>query len=237
MKNINSRFKGAPWILPTESDAALFIPYSMIYIGGAGGIGSWTTLFLSRAGFYTYVQDFDEVEEHNVGGQFYNIQSMGQYKVHALQNLISAFTGNDYICSSCTIAVDEQTEGHLFMISAFDNMKARKDYFASWKRAIENSIDPLTSKDSLFIDGRLSMEGYEIYCVTPDKIEEYEETLFADEEVEEAPCSMKQTTHVAAMIGSQITSLFTNHVTNIRAGKAIRSVPFKYTFFTPLFCN
>lgn len=229
-----NRFKEAPWFLSVPEEEKAVIPYSTINIGGAGGIGSWTALFLSRAGFYTYVQDFDTIETHNIGGQFFRPDDTGFFKVDILQKLIYEFTGF-HTCSVSTEAVGNYTPGYLFMISAFDNMKARKMFFEAWKKSLINY--GVSSKDGLFIDGRLSMEGYEIYCVTPDKIKEYEETLFLDEEVEDLPCTMKQTTHVAAMIGSQITALFTNHVTNIRAGKAIRSVPFKYTFFTPLFCN
>lgn len=229
-----NRFKEAPWFLSMPEEEKAMIPYSTINIGGAGGIGSWTALFLSRAGFYTYVQDFDTIETHNIGGQFFRSDDIGFFKVDILQKLIYDFTGS-HMCSVSTEAVGNYTPGYLFMVSAFDNMKARKMFFEAWKKSLINY--GIGSKDGLFIDGRLSMEGYEIYCVTPDKIKEYEETLFLDEEVEDLPCTMKQTTHVAAMIGSQITALFTNHVTNIKAGKAIRSVPFKYTFFTPLFCN
>lgn len=229
-----NRFKEAPWFLSMPEEEKAVIPYASINIGGAGGIGSWTALFLSRAGFYTYVQDFDIIETHNIGGQFFRVNDTGFFKVDILQKLIYEFTGS-HMCSVSTEAVGNFTPGYLFMVSAFDNMKARKMFFEAWKKSPVN--EGFEHKDALFIDGRLSMEGYEIYCVTPDKIKEYEETLFLDEEVEDLPCTMKQTTHVAAMIGSQITALFTNHVTNIRAGKAIRSVPFKYTFFTPLFCN
>lgn len=247
-----NRFKEAPWFLSMPEEEKAMIPYSTINIGGAGGIGSWTALFLSRAGFYTYVQDFDKIETHNIGGQFFRANDIGYFKVDVLQDLIRDFTGSQ-TCSVSTETVGEYTPGYLFMISAFDNMKARKMFFEAWKKSLINNgfeykdwfeykdgfkfKDGFEFKDALFIDGRLSMEGYEIYCVTPDKIKEYEETLFLDEEVEDLPCTMKQTTHVAAMVGSQITALFTNHVTNIKAGKAIRSVPFKYTFFTPLFCN
>ena len=66
-----NRFKEAPWFLSVPEEEKAVIHYSTINIGGAGGIGSWTALFLSRAGFYTYVQDFDTIETHNIGGQFF----------------------------------------------------------------------------------------------------------------------------------------------------------------------
>lgn len=54
----SSRFKDAPWF-PKEETA--------IIVGGAGGIGSWLSLLLSRAGFYPIVYDYDRLEEHNLG--------------------------------------------------------------------------------------------------------------------------------------------------------------------------
>ena len=50
----SSRFKDAPWF-PKEETA--------IIVGGAGGIGSWLSLLLSRAGFYPIVYDYDRLEE------------------------------------------------------------------------------------------------------------------------------------------------------------------------------
>ena len=79
------------------------------------------------------------------------------------------------------------------------------------------------------------MEQLQIFCVTPDKIEEYEqEHLFDDSEVEDAPCTMKQTSHSAAMIASHMVGSFTNHITNIYERELIRDVPFYYEFFIPV---
>ena len=58
----SSRFKDAPWFPKEETN---------VIVGGAGGIGSWLTLLLSRAGFYPVVYDFDVLEGHNLAGQLY----------------------------------------------------------------------------------------------------------------------------------------------------------------------
>ena len=52
------RFKDAPWF-PQRDE--------LVMIGGAGGIGSWLSFFLVRAGFKPTVYDFDVIEEHNLG--------------------------------------------------------------------------------------------------------------------------------------------------------------------------
>lgn len=68
MKEIHSsRFKDAPWFPKEETN---------VVIGGAGGIGSWLSLLISRAGFFPIVYDFDILEEHNLAGQLYTSHSL-----------------------------------------------------------------------------------------------------------------------------------------------------------------
>lgn len=214
-----NRFKDAPWF--TERD-------EHVMVGGAGGIGSWLSFFLARAGFCPTVYDFDIIEEHNIGGQLFRMEDVGKKKVKALYDIIRSFCNEEITTFSDRI--DENSPTHYFMFSAFDNMKARKDLFEVWKRSIENcSVTPI------FIDGRLTMEQLQIFCITPDRIEEYErEHLFDDSEVEDAPCTMKQTSHSAAMIATHMLAMFTNHITNIYERENVRDVPFYYEHFIPV---
>jgi molybdopterin/thiamine biosynthesis adenylyltransferase len=220
-ENTKIRFKGAPWFL-TEEEKLITPP---ILIGGAGGIGSWTTLFLTRAGYPVYVVDFDILEDVNLGGQFFLKENIGSSKVMALYYAV-------YQSCDTQISVEESMIDHDFVtkdpciISAFDNMDARRVLFNKWKENSDREI---------FIDGRLSLEAFQIYVVTPGREEEYEKTLFEDSEVPDLPCTMKQTSHIAAMIATHITSLFLNYITNKRAGKEIRALPFYYEFFSPLY--
>jgi len=213
-----NRFKDAPWF-PKENETVM--------VGGAGGISSWLTLFLARAGFKPIVYDFDIIEESNTAGQLFRLSDVGKYKVSALSEIIKEFA-NDSI-SGFNIKIDENSPTHYFMFSGFDNMLARKNMFENWKRSIENcAVIPI------LIDGRLEMEQLQIFCVTPDRIKDYEKTLFADEEVEDAPCTMKQTSHAAAMIATLMTAFFTNHMTNMYEREVVRDVPFYHEFFIPL---
>ncbi len=189
---------------------------------------SWLTFFLVRAGFKPTLYDFDIIEAHNVGGQLFRPSDIGTMKVVATYNIIKEFCGEEI--NTVSDRIDENSPTHYFMFSAFDNMKARKDLFEVWKRSIPNcSVTPI------FIDGRLTMEQLQIFCVTPDKIEEYErDHLFDDSEVEDAPCTMKQTSHSAAMIASHMVGLFTNHITNIYEREIVRDMPFYYEYFIPI---
>lgn len=213
-----NRFKDAAWF-PKENETVM--------IGGAGGIGSWLTIFLARAGFSPIVYDFDLIEEHNLGGQLFRQVDIGTNKAHALFKIIQEFSNQDI--STIAERITENSPSHHFSFSAFDNMKARKDLFETWKRSIEGC--PVTP---IFIDGRLEMEQLQIFCVTPDRIEAYEQQLFDDSEVDDAPCTMKQTSHSAAMIASLMTAFFTNHMTNIYEREVVRDIPFYHEFFIPL---
>ena len=320
-----SRFKDAPWFAKEEINTV---------IGGAGGIGSWLTLLLCRAGFTPVVYDFDRLEEHNLAGQMYSKQDAisNKLKVTALKENCKAFADTDINIFSERIT--EETMSHNYVFSAFDNMKARKDMFGAWKVFVEDwksnllpqelvdvevvtynviltscngnklatlklvkdllNLDLREGKDlvdsvdirpghtpvpaiiktgltleeadelvglfkdinasaelmpiyktekqlsnvpgdtPIFIDGRLRAEQMQIFCVTPDNIEEYEKHLFDDSEVEDAPCTLKQTSHSAAMIASHMVAFFTNHLTNNNAKDIERNVPFLWEYFIPL---
>lgn len=214
----HNRFKGATWFN---------YPSKNVFVGGAGGIGSWLTLFLSRATFNVLLADYDHFEAHNLSGQFFNKDLVGYSKAEAVRESVKHFSYTTI--STISLKIDSETViDDKFVFSAFDNMEARKSLFECWKRVAEN--DP----SAIFIDGRLEMEQLQIFCVTPSRIKDYEKTLFEDSEIEEAACTMKQTSHVAAMIGSLMTGFFTNHISNLVIGEEIREVPFFFEFCLPI---
>ena len=232
----SSRFKDAPWFPKEETN---------VIVGGAGGIGSWLTLMLSRAGFFPIVYDFDRLEGHNLAGQLYTKEDaeIGALKVDALKGLCKHFADTDIIVMAEKYTKDSMSHNYVF--SAFDNMQARKDMFAAWKECVKEwedfkdtadaaHIPNISLSEPIFIDGRLTAEQMQIFCVTPDKIEEYEKHLFDDTEVQDAPCTMKQTSHSAAMIASHMVGFFTNHMTNNAVGEKDRTVPFFWEYFIPI---
>lgn len=222
MQNSNyyERFKDAPWYNPENSE--------MVLIGGTGGIGSWLAFFLARAGFSPTVFDDDIVEEMNIAGQLFRTSDVGKSKVQAVHDITRDFTGSEINGINGKYTMEEGI-AHSFMFSAFDNMEARKTMFEKWKANINDSL-----VDPIFIDGRLNAEQMQILCVRKNDIEKYEQHLFSDSEVEDAPCAFKQTTHAAAMIASHMTAFFTNHITNIRENAMVRDIPFYYEFFIPI---
>ena len=219
MENENLRFSKLEWYKPRDTE--------IVVIGGAGGIGSWLALFLARANFEVFLVDFDRFEAHNLSGQFAKKSNINMMKTTAVAQNIADFTSNEI--STIENRIDENFSTNEFMFSAFDNMQARKDMFKVWKKSWNRENKPL------FIDGRLAAEYFQIFCVTPETADRYEkEYLFEDSEVPDAPCSMQQTSHTAAMIAAHMTGFFTNHIANIYMRNKTREVPFYYEYVIPI---
>ena len=209
------RFKSAPWFEGSEKE--------VISLLGAGGIGSNALYSLAKTIPATFrVCDFDRIETHNIGTQFFRTSDIGKYKVEGLKQTMVDFGCGDKI----KIFADniEQPEMHEIIfrpitITGFDNMKARKLAFEKWKE--------LPNRE-LFIDGRLRANLYEVYSVFPGEREEmYEATLFDDKDVDDGPCTFKQTAYFAMLIGARITNVLVNYLSNKYSEDPIYVVPFK----------
>jgi len=141
-----SRFRDASWF---EKVDKFVVP---IIVGGAGGIGSWLTLFLSRMlppTSYIMLYDFDTVEEVNMAGQLFRTQDIGKLKVDAIKDIVYSFSGYEKI-NVMPERYDKDSLKSPIMFSGFDNMKARKDMFENWLSEAEGY------PESIFIDGRLN---------------------------------------------------------------------------------
>ena len=215
INNKHARFQDAQWYDGKPLD---------IIVGGAGGIGSWVSMFLSRIGHTLYIFDNDAIDETNMAGQLYRINQIGVNKAEATKQNIELFTDNKN--TEVFGLYDDNSPTSPIVFSCFDNMKARKLMFEKWK-AQENR--------DIFIDGRMLAEIGMVFCVTKGKEVEYEAELFDDSEVRDAPCSFKATSHCGALIGSLMTSGLNNFIVNKKLGEDFRELPFKFTFELPLF--
>lgn len=218
-----NRFKDAPWFSGAGEDI-------LVIVGGAGGIGSWLSLLLTRASFVPVVYDFDLYEVHNMGGQLCRHTDVGKPKVEAIRQTIMDYCDKKEI-HIYNEAYIESTMTNIYVFSGFDNMKARYNMYHKWKEHYASN------PAAIFIDGRLTAEQLQIFCIVGGdtaNMEKYEkEHLFLDEDVAPIACTFKQTSHAAAMIASHMVGFFTNHITNVNVGKS-RSVPFFWEYLIPI---
>ena len=76
---IGTRFSGLDWaerinhLKKYYPDAAILQPVVI----GAGGIGSWLSILLSRIGVQPMIIDYDTIENHNLGGQLFKESQIG----------------------------------------------------------------------------------------------------------------------------------------------------------------
>ena len=223
INNSTSRFSGTEWYNEIQKQR--------IILAGCGGIGSWTIIQLARmnpAALFMY--DDDVVEQANMSGQLYCQDDVGKAKVDAMADMISSYTTmrNIYAIKD---KFTQNSEAGDVMICGFDNMAARRTFFIAWNNHTMAKPEEERRK-CLYLDGRLSIDTLQIFCITGDNdwaMAEYaDKYLFTDAQAEETQCSIKQTTYLACMIGSMIVNLFTNFVANTLNP----IIPYDLPFFT-----
>ncbi len=219
-----TRFSGADWADQKK----------MVYVIGAGGIGSWLCLNLSRIGHDVIVYDGDTVDATNVnGGQMYRTSDVGLNKAEAIHEVCRLFGASSDIISIANMFDANEESATRIMISCVDNMQARKDIFTLWKSIYSEDAE------AIFIDGRLLMESMEVFCVRGTDVEaikKYEEEhLFSDDEVAQLDCTTKQSTFSAMTIAGIMTACLCNHLTNIKLEMVFREVPFYQRLHFPIF--
>lgn len=149
---------------------------------GAGSVGSWTALALSKLGCSNlYVYDGDRVEVHNAGSQIYHSTDEEEYKVIALQEKLNLLTDMPIIAHPYNVFMPDYSK---IIISAVDSMSTRKRFFEQIK----------TMKGTYFIDARMGGDVIEIYSINSDSEEDkalYEKTLFDDKDAAPVLCSAR----------------------------------------------
>ena len=229
IKEKTSRFSGAVWFDKVKE--------KKVILAGLGGIGSWTSVLLSRLDLQMLaLYDDDTVDLANLSGQLFTKQQIGISKVTALASSINNFSDYHRILGHTEKFTSLCSPADI-MICGFDNMEARKEFFYTWNTHLME-MPPEDRKHCLFIDGRLNAETLQVLCIRGDdgyNLRRYsQEWLFSDDEAEAAQCSYKQTSFMANMIASIIVNLFVNFCANDLEGEnapAIeRDLPFLTTY-------
>ena len=223
LNDATSRFSGTEWYNEIQKQR--------IIVAGIGGIGSNCVYQLARMNpAVLCMYDDDLVEQANMSGQLYCKGDIGKAKVDAMADMIENYTTmrNVYAIKD---KFTQNSEAGDIMICGFDNMNARRVFFTAWNNHVMNKPEE-ERKKCLYLDGRLSIDTLQVFCITGDNdwaMAEYaDKYLFTDAQAEETQCSLKQTTYLACMIGSVIVNLFTNWTANLLNP----IIPYDLPFFT-----
>jgi len=208
------RFKDADWFPVTDP----------ILIVGVGGIGTYLSLALARMQPKALIlYDMDEVDVNNTGTQLFHIGQVELPKVTAMKDTIKRFGGSR--AAVMTTNGEYNGEFSKIMFSAVDNMSTRKQMFNTWKQRDQRE---------LFIDGRIAAETLWVYAVEKGQEEAYEKYLLSDNELPDASCTMKATTHIGMLCAGFMVAQFTNYLTNRKLQEDVRPVMFRTEYQIPL---
>jgi len=173
---------------------ALNMPITVV---GAGGIGSFTVMALSKMGCTNlWVYDFDTVESHNLPNQLYREKDIGKPKVSALKDIVEEFTGTEI--KAFNTRVDGKGFGGIVVFSV-DSMDERMKL---WEGVRYNPRVPL------LIDGRMGAEVMRVFSIVPtdpDDVRRYETELYPSSEAFSAPCTARSIIYTAFNVAALIT--------------------------------
>lgn len=220
--SLHARHSDAPWFESLKENCDVLLI-------GMGNIGSWLSVYLGKAGVSPILTDFDIIEPHNLGGQLYSEHDLYRLKVQAAADNIrkyslgqaSARVFEEMITSSYGLAniienfpiTELRSEKTLVIMTGVDNMTAREDIYS----ALLEFSNIAKYKNIILIDGRSSPEQYEVYFAdikSEESKKKYEQYLYDDSEIQDAPCSYKSTAFCGAQVASMMMSVLVNYLTN-----------------------
>lgn len=179
---------------------------------GAGGIGSSAMLALAKMGLQNItIYDDDVLEEHNVGNQFLPayVDGQNQYgilKVHALQRLINSMLP-PHACATMHYIPEKwptasvANDGRLVVVTV-DSMAMRKAAFELLLNEGENT--------DWYLDLRMGAQQLRIYLVnltSDQQIEDYQATLYSDDDAEPLPCTERGIVYTSMFAGAHAANL------------------------------
>jgi len=168
-----------------------------ISIIGAGAIGSFTALALSKMGIKNIeLIDFDRVTKHNISNQFVRLADLGKYKVDCVADICKQFSPEKVnISVQRNKFIDPETSAEI-VIAATDNIESRVGVFEVVKES------PLTR---FYIDSRMGGELLHIFSFNPhsDKAKEYI-NYFTKKPAKSLPCSARAILYNVLMCASLV---------------------------------
>ena len=155
-----------------------------IHIIGVGATGSFVAMELARMGCPVInIYDFDDVEQHNIPNQYYDVNDIGKDKVVALEaklKLINPDITVNISTEKVTAEDMSKMSGYVFLL--VDSMKVRKEL---WEAAKTN-----TNIINVW-ESRLGSDQARVYSLKKKKgkdYSKYEQDFYDDDNAEMSAC-------------------------------------------------
>lgn len=185
-----------------------------VEIIGTGAVGSVVSLTLAKMGLLNQeVWDFDEVDIVNMSSQGFAWKHIGMPKVDALADMFSLYSPDVSLTTN-----NAKFEGKEFLtgivISALDSMEGRATIY---KRAKSCGCKWL-------IDPRMSIQYGMIYVVdlsNREACQEYEKTLYSDEDAVQERCTMKAVMFTTNIIAGVVCKAVKDIITDTKPFKTM----------------
>ena len=199
---------------------------------GAGAIGSFTGLTISKMGIHGLTfYDEDGVSDANLPNQFFRKQDIKSFKVHALRELLTAFSD-----TIPTPMIRNYTSEKLneTVIVATDNMSSRKLVWEQFKKQ---------KQAKFLIEARMGAELGIVFTIRKDSktwkkdSAYYESRLYSEDKVKPLPCTAKSIIYNVLTIAGAICRAYKGIITNTPVPKEqdfnMTSLDERYYMFTP----
>lgn len=202
-----------------------------INVIGCGALGSWLTFFLLKMGFKDiHAYDFDLVEEHNLPNQLFGEQHIGSAKTSAVEDMYThMFKEDDRTRLTIhNLKIDDTNAMSLkgVVFSCVDTMKARAEIYENCYKC---------GNAELWIEGRLSLFGAYVYTLDKKNQElfnNYQKTLYKDEESELSVCGISQTALPSAV--NAATTMLMQMISWFRGNDVIHEIRYQMPEYTSL---
>lgn len=186
---VSARYQRQEGILSQD----LIREYPVTVVGvGAGGYAA--SRALAVMGTNLQLIDFDTVEEVNLGAQGWPDDTIGMKKVAAAYRELKELNPEVSIELHPVRFDATVNQQEAVVFCCVDSMAARKQVWNYCKNHCK-----------FFVDGRMSGEVLQMYCVTGDNggFDKYDGTLFSDSEAFQEGCT-RRTTYYCAMLAASI---------------------------------
>lgn len=171
-----------------------------VHVVGGGGIGNPLAALLAKLGAQEiHVHDGDRVESHNVPAQFtYRDSDVGMFKVDAVANYLERQESGTRLIRHPEM-VTAETEFNGIVMACVDSIDSR--------RAIWQAVQASTGLVPLYLDGRVGRLKWHLLTLFPTDFSlwaEYEEYLYPEDAVAEAPCAEHAIIHPVGELANRM---------------------------------